>query len=343
MPILAQSLLAFAAALLSWALVGLYMRAMLASRRLEPPNERSMHKVPVPVGAGLGIVATVLVLWPQWSLGSDPATPFVLGCFTALAALSWVDDRTALSPAVRLGAQAVAVAVCLTVLPADVRIFDIAPLLAERLVLGIGWLWFINLFNFMDGIDGLAGSEAVVVAAGYLAVLSLAGAESPYTGLALMLAAATLGYLVWNWHPARVLMGDAGSIPLGFALGWLMIDLARRGFWASAVILPLYFAADATITLLARLFRGEPPWKPHREHYYQRAVLGGLKPSRVVVRICVANGALVLLALLAVARPILALAAAGGVVGALIAHLQQLGARTSTTHPRAREYADPRS
>jgi UDP-N-acetylmuramyl pentapeptide phosphotransferase/UDP-N-acetylglucosamine-1-phosphate transferase len=343
MPFLSQAFLTLAAALLSWALVGLYMRAMLASRRLEPPNERSMHNAPVPVGAGLGIVATVLLLWPQWQFGADRATPYVLACFGGLAALSWLDDRRALSPAVRLGGQAVAVAVCLAALPADIRILDPVPLTVERLILGVGWLWFINLFNFMDGIDGLAGSEAIFVAGGYLAVLWLVGAASPYAGLALMLAAATLGYLIWNWHPARVLMGDAGSIPLGFALGWLMIDLAGRGYWAAAAILPLYFAADASMTLLARMRRGQVPWKPHREHFYQRAVLAGLKPSRIVARIGAANTVLVLLALFSTNRPGLALAAAGGVVVALIAHLHEVAARTRTARARPPEYAEPRS
>ena len=104
-----------------------------------------------------------------------------------------------------------------------------------------------------------------------------------------MIAASAAGYLFWNWHPAKVFMGDFGSIPLGFLLGWLMLDLALAGQWAAGLILPLYFVADATFTLLARARRGERLWQAHRQHFYQRAVLGGATPSGVVWRVGAAN------------------------------------------------------
>jgi UDP-N-acetylmuramyl pentapeptide phosphotransferase/UDP-N-acetylglucosamine-1-phosphate transferase len=119
-------------------------------------------------------------------------------------------------------------------------------------------------------------------------------------------------------------MGDTGSIALGFLLGWLMIDLAWRGFVAAAVILPLYFVADATLTLLKRLARGEKPWQPHRQHAYQRAVLGGAPPSAVVVRTTIANAALIGLAIISIGSPFLALAGAVVVVAALLANLEWL-------------------
>jgi UDP-N-acetylmuramyl pentapeptide phosphotransferase/UDP-N-acetylglucosamine-1-phosphate transferase len=151
-----------------------------------------------------------------------------------------------------------------------------------------------------------------------------AGFATPLEALALIIAAATAGYLFWNWHPAKVFMGDTGSIALGFLLGWLMIDLAWRGFWAAAMILPLYFVADATLTLLKRIARGEKPWKPHRQHAYQRAVLGGTRPSSVVLRTAVANAALIALALLSIGSPFLALAGAAAVVALLLANLESL-------------------
>jgi UDP-N-acetylmuramyl pentapeptide phosphotransferase/UDP-N-acetylglucosamine-1-phosphate transferase len=181
----------------------------------------------------------------------------------------------------------------------------------------------------MDGIDGIAGAEGVAVAAGYALVVVAAGVDTPFASLGLILAAATAGYLFWNWHPAKVFMGDTGSIALGFLLGWLMIDLGVRGLWAAAMILPLYFIADATITLLKRLARGEKPWQPHRQHAYQRAVLGGARPSAVVLRTAIANAALVALALLSIERPILTLAGAAVVVAALLVSLECLArART---------------
>ena len=331
-PLLADTLLAVLAAALSWSLIGLYTNAMAAARRLTHPNARSMHRIPVPAGAGLAIVATALVLWLMWQRAAVMAHLLLIASFAALAAVSWIDDRRPLSPALRLGAQAIAVALCLATLAPDVRVVPAVPILAERIVLGLCWLWFINLFNFMDGIDGLAGSEAVAVAVGYLLVLTAMGVDGPLWRLALIIAAASAAYLAWNWHPAKVFMGDAGSISLGFVLGWLMIDLGVRGQWPAAVILPLYFAADATFTLLRRAWSGKKPWEAHREHFYQRAVLGGATPPAVVWRVGATNVVLVLLALLSINRPVLALLGAAATVALLLLRLGRL-ARIASASP----------
>jgi UDP-N-acetylmuramyl pentapeptide phosphotransferase/UDP-N-acetylglucosamine-1-phosphate transferase len=310
---------------LAWSLIGLYRRAMLSAGRLELPTDRGMHSVPVPSGAGAAIVAAVLLLWPmsrQAALG--PQAVLLLATLAALAGLSWIDDRAGLSPAVRLSAHAVAVALLLISLGSDPRALPAIPLVAERVLTGLAWLWFINLFNFMDGIDGIAGGEAVAVAAGYVLVAVAAGLGDPLQDLALIIAAATAGFLIWNWHPARVFMGDTGSIALGFLLGWLMIDLAARGLWAAAIILPLYFVADATFTLAKRLLRGEKVWQPHRQHFYQRAVLGGSTPSAVVLRTSAANAVLIVLAVLSIDYPVSALSGAILVVAVLLVDLQGL-------------------
>ena len=310
---------------LAWSLIGLYRRAMLSVGRLELPTDRGMHSVPVPSGAGAAIVVAVLLLWPmsrQAALG--PQAILLLATLAALAGLSWIDDRGGLSPAVRLPAHAVAVALLLMSLGPEQRALPAIPLVAERVLTGLAWLWFINLFNFMDGIDGIAGGEAVAVAGGYVLVAIAAGVGNALQDLALIVAAATAGFLVWNWHPARVFMGDTGSIALGFLLGWLMIDLACRGLWAAGIILPLYFVADATFTLAKRLLRGEKVWQPHRQHFYQRAVLGGSSPSAVVLRASAANAVLIALAVLSIDYPVSALAGAILVVAVLLVDLQGL-------------------
>jgi UDP-N-acetylmuramyl pentapeptide phosphotransferase/UDP-N-acetylglucosamine-1-phosphate transferase len=287
-----------------------------------------MHAVPVPVGAGVAIVAVALWLWPLSQGSALRSESIMLGAALAgLAALSWADDRHGLSPGVRLSAQVLAIAVLVTSLEPQMRALPALPLVIERVLLGLAWLWFVNLFNFMDGIDGLAGSEAIAVAAGYLAIAALVGHAGPLFELALIAAAATTGYLLWNWHPARVFMGDAGSIPLGFLFGWLMIDLALHGHWPAAVILPLYFAADATLTLAKRVLRGQKPWEAHRDHFYQRAVLGGAAPSGVVWRVNAANAALLALALISVRYPAIALGGAAAVVTALLIDLERLASR----------------
>ena len=309
---------------LAWWLTGLYLRVMLTYGQLEPPSDRGMHKVPVPSGAGAAIVAAALLLWPLWQGQAAGDSLLLLATMAALALVSWLDDRRGLSPVLRLAAHTAAVTLLLASLGPEQRVLPAIPLGAERVALGLAWLWFINLFNFMDGIDGIAGAEAVAVAAGYVLVVTVAGAGNPLDQLALIVAAATAGYLFWNWHPAKVFMGDTGSIALGFLLGWLMIDLCVRGFWAAAAILPLYFVADASLTLLKRLARGEKPWQPHRQHAYQRAVLAGTPPSAVVLRTAVANAALVALALVSIWQPLPAMAGAAAVVAGLLGNLERL-------------------
>jgi UDP-N-acetylmuramyl pentapeptide phosphotransferase/UDP-N-acetylglucosamine-1-phosphate transferase len=200
-----------------------------------------------------------------------------------LAAVSWLDDLRGLSPVVRLLMQAATVAIGVFVLPGPQDPFRLAAI-------GLVWIWWINLFNFMDGIDGLAGSEAGAIGAGLLLFASFGtGADPALRTLATAVTGAAIGFLVWNWSPARIFLGDVGSVPLGYVLGFLLLDLALRGYWKIALILPLYFLADATITLARRLLRGERVWQAHREHFYQQAVRRGLGHAAVVKRVIAAD------------------------------------------------------
>ena len=206
------------------------------------------------------------------------------------------------------------------------------PLWLDRLLAALAWLWFVNLFNFMDGIDGIAGVESASLGVGLALVFLLSGLILP-AGLALLATAAALGFLLVNWHPARIFLGDVGSVPLGFLLGWLLLLAAAEGAWAAALILPGVYWADATVTLLRRACRGERVWRAHREHFYQRAVQRGLRHDQVARRIALANAGLVLLALVSVlpsalpaaaslpALPWLALAAALLLVALLLRRL----------------------
>ncbi|MBV9152819.1 MAG: hypothetical protein JO204_13685, partial [Alphaproteobacteria bacterium] len=191
------------------------------------------------------------------------------------------------------------------------------------------WLWFVNLFNFMDGIDGLAGVEAAAIGVGLLLFAAVGSEMDP--GLAAApaaIAAAALGFLVWNWAPARIFLGDVGSVPLGYLLGFLLLDQAARGHWEIALILPLYFLADATITLLRRLLRGERVWEAHRSHFYQRAVQRGFGHAAVVQRVVVANIVLIGCGWAAAnGWPILGLAAAGITVIVLLGWMAAAPAR----------------
>jgi UDP-N-acetylmuramyl pentapeptide phosphotransferase/UDP-N-acetylglucosamine-1-phosphate transferase len=259
---------------------------ILAHREiLDCPNERSSHQVPTPRGGGIAVIGSTLLAWVVFArTESMPSGVFgiVLGA-VLLAAVSWFDDLRGLSPIVRLLAQAAAVAVGILVLPGPRDLFYLAAI-------GFVWIWWINLFNFMDGIDGLAGTEAAAIGAGLLLFAGVgAGADPALRTLAAAVTGAAIGFLVWNWSPARIFLGDIGSVPLGYVLGFLLLDLAARGRWTIAVILPLYFLADATITLVRRLLRGERVWQAHREHFYQHAVRRGLGHAAVVKRVIVAD------------------------------------------------------
>jgi len=226
-----------------------------------------------------------------------------------LMAVSWIDDRQGLAPLPRFLMQAAVIAATLLGFPSHALAFGgLLPAWADRTALGLGWLWFVNLYNFMDGIDGITGVETACLGVG----IALAAPHLAPQGL--VVAAAALGFLAWNWHPARIFLGDSGSIPLGFVLGGLLAELALEGQLAAALILPLYYLADATITLLWRLKDGERIWQAHRRHFYQRAVQGGHGHAQVSLAVLAANLLLVACAWAATQG----LALAGGVLAVLV-------------------------
>ncbi|HSK41862.1 MAG TPA: glycosyltransferase family 4 protein [Arenibaculum sp.] len=283
-----------AALAFSWAATWFVLGQLRRRAILDLPNERSSHSVPTPRGGGWGIMmvlAPALVL-AGWSTGGwSWALPILCGT-ALLVAVSWADDRNDVPAFWRLAAQAGAVVAGLAALPADAQVVQgILPWWADCLGAAFAWIWFVNLFNFMDGIDGLAGSEAACVGAGLCIVAALAPAAPPALWLGSAVAGAAAGFLPWNWQPARVFMGDVGSIPLGYLLGWLLLLVAGAGFWEAALLLPLYFLADATLTLLKRVLAGKRVWQAHREHFYQRAVHNG-RSHAAVVRLVLAVNAL---------------------------------------------------
>jgi len=317
----AATLLAFAVAVLTWIATARVLAWLTVRAILDRPNARSSHAVATPRGAGLAVLATVL---PAWALAAalDPgarwAWPLVLGALV-VGTVSWIDDRRGLSPAIRLAVQAVAVAIGVAALPGPV-FQGLLPPFADALAAGLAWLWFVNLFNFMDGIDGISGVEATVIGTG-VALLAAQAGDPALGALGLALAAAALGFLGWNWPPARVFLGDVGSVPMGYLAGGLLLALAADGAWAAAAILPLYYLADATITLVRRGLGGEPVWRAHREHFYQRAVAAGLSHRAVTLRVATAGAALAALALTAAEAPWAALAFAAMVVLLLLFEL----------------------
>jgi UDP-N-acetylmuramyl pentapeptide phosphotransferase/UDP-N-acetylglucosamine-1-phosphate transferase len=270
-------------------------RALIAVLRrravLDRPNERSSHVTPTPRGGGIAVIGASVAAWLALiAVGAmSPAAIVVALGGAGLALVSWLDDLRGLSAGMRLLAQFAAVAAGIWALPPGAFFQDWLPSGLDAMAGALVWVWFVNLFNFMDGIDGIDGSEAAAIGIGIVLVASVGGLELGLAAPAAAIAAAALGFLVWNWAPARIFLGDVGSVPLGYLLGFLLLELTRLGRWQAALILPLYFLADASLTLLRRLLRGERVWQAHREHFYQRAVQGGLSHDAVVRRVVAAD------------------------------------------------------
>jgi UDP-N-acetylmuramyl pentapeptide phosphotransferase/UDP-N-acetylglucosamine-1-phosphate transferase len=294
---------------------------------LDHPNERSSHAAPTPRGGGIGLLAVLLPFWAyanlRYPMSLLPAAYGLLASMVGLAAISFLDDLRSLPPWLRFAAQIAAVANVLSMLPADHLVFGGAiPILADRVVTGLAWLWFLNLFNFMDGIDGISGVEAASIATGVTILSAIVPNAWFLDTPSLILIGCVVAFLAYNWHPAKVFMGDVGSIPLGFALFWLLLMLWLSGAREAALILPAYYLADATLTLGKRILRGEKIWQAHRSHFYQRAAQNGASHDWIVRRILATNVGLIAIA---VATPYLpafiGLALAAIVTAALLIRL----------------------
>jgi UDP-N-acetylmuramyl pentapeptide phosphotransferase/UDP-N-acetylglucosamine-1-phosphate transferase len=284
---------AVATGVFCWLATGALIPILRRRDMLDYPNERSSHFAPTPRGGGIAVTVSILLAWialHKVGLAASSLVSIALGT-SLLALVSWIDDLRGLPPGVRLVAQGAAVTIGILVLPGTRSALE--AWLGSTLFFvaaGLVWVWWINLFNFMDGIDGLAASEAAAICSGLLLFALVGDGTDPAAALlAAGIIGAAIGFLVWNWSPARIFLGDVGSVPLGYLSGFLLLDLASRGRWKIALILPLYFLADATITFLRRLLAGERVWEPHRQHFYQQAVRNGLPHSAVVKRVIAAN------------------------------------------------------
>lgn len=306
--------------LLGWAGMPLFRRYAMAR-----PNARSSHAIPVPQGGGAAVAAAALIVAAAWGGGLAAADTARLAAAGAaallLAAIGAADDIRPLPVLPRLLGQLLAVGLAVAGAAAGEPVLPI-PFALEVVLLVVAGAWFVNLTNFMDGIDGITLAGFLPLAAG-AALLAATGRMTPAGGL---LAAAFLGalagFVFFNTPRARLFLGDVGSLPIGLIGGALLLDLAQNGALVAAIILPLYHFADATLTLLGRLLRRERVWEAHRWHAYQRAVDGGWSHGQVSGAILALNIGLAGLALLSAGRglglQLACLGAAMAAVGAVI-------------------------
>ncbi len=308
------------------ALMPLFLRYALAR-----PNARSSHAAPTPQGGGFAVLSVAMgaslicaltfeIVWPSESLA-------VLIGMLVLTGIGGLDDINPLPAIPRLITQILVIGLMVTAMPDTMRLLpDTVPLGAERVLAGLALLWFVNLVNFMDGIDWITAAELLPV---WLVVLVLAlwANEPALVVLSAILIGSYLGFVPFNRPVASLFLGDVGSLPLGLVTGWLLYRIGATHGIVCALLPPLYYLADATITMVRRALRGEKIWEAHRSHFYQQATTNGLTVLAIVTRIVITNLALAGLALLASSQSLpvlLALLAIGGLcVTALIRDLQR--------------------
>jgi len=287
--------------------VALWLMLRFAARRLplDHPNARSLHDRPVPRVGGVAILAALAFV------AVLKIAPFGLALALAfgLGAVSFLDDLHRLPTGVRFAAHLAAAAAICWYLLSPMQWLELAVL-----VLGVAWIT--NLYNFMDGSDGLAGGMTIAGFAAYAAAAALAD-EAATALTAAAVAGAAASFLAFNFPPARVFLGDVGSIPLGFLAAALGVAGWRDDAWPLWFPLLVFapFIGDATITLLKRLLRRERVWQAHREHYYQRMVRMGLGHRRTAL----------------IAYALMALCAAAALYGRAQTPAMQAGVFAATT------------
>ena len=230
---------------------------------LDHPNQRSLHHRPVPRSGGLAMIPVILI---TWSVSTSIPWQIWLSC-SIIFLLSALDDRIGLPVFARLILHVGAAGFVASAIPGIHEHALIVPIVVVALT------WMINVYNFMDGSDGLAGGMAVI-GFGTYGLAAWFASDTELAAAAWTVSGAAIGFLLYNFHPARVFLGDAGSIPLGLMAGAMGMLGWSRAIWPLWFPLLVFspFIIDASITLARRMYRAERIWDAHREHYYQRLV-----------------------------------------------------------------------
>lgn len=264
---------------LTWLLVGRVRRYALNANILDRPNERSSHVMPTPRGGGLAVVAGIsvamTVLWLCEAISLEVL--LVASPTLAVAIIGWVDDRRGLSVRIRLVVQSVS-ALAVVLMLGSVHHISLSTQIAFLFFL----VWMINLYNFMDGSDGILGLHVTTLALSFVVILAWRS-FSQLSAVYLVIAGCTIGFLIWNWHPAKIFMGDVGSAALGFLLAALALYSVVGGEISPALVMILHatFIGDATWTLVNRAVRGRRIFQAHRSHFYQKLLRVGWSHSSV--------------------------------------------------------------
>ena len=277
------------------------MKPLLIRYALARPNARSSHTIPTPQGGGIAVLLAcflVYSLFYAFNTSTQNILP-VLSWAVPLAILGGIDDIRPLPAWLRFIVQ-IFICGCVIYMSTDEtsRIFPgFIPLQIEQLFLTFCAVWFVNLVNFMDGLDWITVAEFIPVLLALVFLLNQS-ADFQQALFAACLLGSLLGFAWFNKPVARLFLGDVGSLPIGLLAGYLLLQLALAGYLVAALLLPLYYLCDATITLVRRFLEGKKVWQAHREHFYQQATDNGFSVLQVVSHIFLLNSLLAFLALL---------------------------------------------
>ena len=297
-------LIAGGVGVLSWWITGLLVSKASFLRSIDHPNDRSLHTEPTPRSGGVAILASVLIGLGVAALGFavvPPSTGFlpkgfasasvwIVGSIALVTTISFLDDRRGLPVGLRFAVQAIAAIIVVWGVGLTLSSFPIPAIKTVEL----GWfaapvsvlflLWMTNLYNFMDGMDGFAGGMTAL-GFGFLAYFGWRAGHPFMLLTATVVSMSALGFLFHNFPPARIFMGDVGSISLGFTSGTLMLLGLRDELFDLWVPIMIFspFILDATVTVLRRMWQRQRIWEAHRDHYYQRLVLSGWGHRRTVL------------------------------------------------------------
>jgi len=282
----------------SFVLTGIFRRFALKTGLIDVPNERSSHLLPTPRGGGVAVVATFFLGSCIMFAFSDISPKYFYGLILSSGAVALVglwDDYHALPALLRLGIHGVItfLAVFLFLPIPDIPIFSFNIHLGYigMAFLAVSLTWLLNLYNFMDGIDGLAGVEAITTLLSVLFLLWWKGRELPYGPWLGVLLVSVGGFLIWNWPPAKIFMGDSCSGFLGYLMGVFTLLTSSEGVvtpWTWAILLGV-FIVDATLTLVQRILNKEDVTQPHKNHVYQILALRFGSHLKITLAVIVVN------------------------------------------------------
>ena len=266
---------------------------------VDKPNHRSSHKKPIALGAGIIIIPYIvfysLINNYVWNIN-------ILSCLSILFFISIWDDIKNIKPLPRLFFHFIAIAlyVLLYLNPQIQQIYGYDKIIKYvfSIFLIVGITWFINAFNFMDGINGITSVEVISICLSLIFINFFLDKEINILVFSILIIVSIFCY--FNWSPASIFLGDSGSIPLGFITIFLLAELALEGMWVAALILPLYYLMDTGITLLKRVYQKKKFWNAHKEHFYQQAIQSGFSHSYVSLKLILINLGLFFLSFFAV-------------------------------------------